>query len=207
MRLPSARTLLWVAVAVGLALRGYHYLRNPPLWHDEAALVVNVLQLDFHALLGPLRHTQAAPPLFLWLERAVVLLAGDGLYAMRAPLFVASCVTLVLFARLARRVLDAGPAALAVGLFAVADRLLWHACEVKPYTLDVLVAVLPVWWLARTGDRHLWQRCLPAAAVAPFAVWLSYPACFVAGGLLVALLPAVGRAKWGGRMSYPFPKS
>ena len=202
MRPPSARTLIWVAVAVGLALRGYHYLRNPPLWHDEAALVVNVLDRGFADLLGTLKHSEAAPPLFLWQERAVARAAGDSLYALRAAPFLAACAALVLFARLAERLLTAGPAALAVGLFAVADRLLWHATEAKSYSLDAFIAVLAAWWVAGTAGLPVWKRCLPAVLVVPPAIWVSYPACFVAGGLLLALLPAAWRSGWSGRGSY-----
>ena len=136
-----------------------------------------------------------SPPLFLWLERAVVLALGDSEYALRLVPFLASCLALVLFAGFARRVLGPYAAALAVGLFAVSDRLLWHASEAKPYALDVLVAVAAGWWFARTAGWPLWRRCLPAAVVAPFAVWASFPACFVAGGLLLGLLPSATRRR------------
>ena len=38
---------LALACAFGLALRAYHYARNPSIWHDEAALVLNVLHLSW----------------------------------------------------------------------------------------------------------------------------------------------------------------
>ena len=196
----------WVtfAVLIGLALRAYHYLRCPPVWHDEAALVVNVLKLSYAEMLGPLLHAEAAPPLFLWLERAAVLALGDGEYALRLVPFLASCLALVTFAALARRTLGPHAAALAVGLFAVSDRLLWHASEAKPYSLDVLVAVAAGWWFTHTMNWQLWRRCLPAAAAAPLALWASYPACFVFGGLLLGLLPSaiLRRASWRDRAAF-----
>jgi hypothetical protein len=196
----------WVtfAVLLGLALRSYHYLRCPPVWHDEAALIVNVLKLSFAEMLGPLLHAEASPPLFLWLERAVVLALGESEYALRLVPFLASCLALMLFARLARQVLGPHAAALAVGLFAVSDRLLWHASEAKPYALDVLVGVAAAWWFARTVGWPLWRRCLPVAVAAPVALWVSYPACFVCGGLLLGLLPSAVRrgAGWRDRLAF-----
>ena len=59
----SSWLALWVIV--GLVLRLIHYVRSPSVWHDEAALIVNVIDLDFARLLGPLLHSEAAPPLFL----------------------------------------------------------------------------------------------------------------------------------------------
>jgi hypothetical protein len=199
----SSRAALWVplAVLIGLAVRACHFLRCPAVWHDEAALVVNVLGLSFGEMLGPLLHAEAAPPLFLVLERAAVLALGDGEYALRLLPFLASCLALVLFALMCRRVLGPLSAALAVGLFAVSDRMLFHACEAKPYAVDVLVAVAAAWWFVRTEGWPLWKRCVPAALAAPLAVWVSFPACFVAGGLIVGLFPAALRSGWGGRFA------
>src|SRR5687768_1145043 len=98
--------IVWI-VALGLLLRLYHYLRVPSMWHDEALLVVNVLGKDFQELLGPLFLGEAAPPLFLWLERAVALALGDSLLALRAPPLLASCAALLLAAWAARRILPA----------------------------------------------------------------------------------------------------
>src|SRR5436305_401856 len=137
----KALWLLPVLVLSGLALRSYHYLRVPAAWHDEAALVVNVLDNDFAGLLGPLRWHEAAPPLFLWIERAVVLILGDDLLALRLFPFLASCVALLLMASLSRSLLPAAAVPWAVFLFAFADPLAWHACEAKPYSSDVLATV------------------------------------------------------------------
>ena len=74
----------WVQlfVLLGLALRGYHYAKCPSVWHDEAACVINVLRLSFADMLGPLLHAEAAPPLFLAIERVVVLAPGLGTLLM-----------------------------------------------------------------------------------------------------------------------------
>src|SRR6185369_7493650 len=89
-------TKLKLLIALGWALRLAHYLRDPSVWHDEAALIVNVLRYDFAELLGPLLWNEAAPPLFLWLERAVMLILGDSTMALRLVPFVASCAALPL---------------------------------------------------------------------------------------------------------------
>jgi len=191
-----------IVVFLGLALRAFHYLRCPSVWHDEAALIVNVLGLSFRDMLGPLLHAEAAPPLFLMIERAVVLLFGEGEYALRLVPFLASCLALVLFADLARRTLDLWTAVLAVGLFAASDRLLWHACEAKPYAIDVLIAVAAAWGFVRGETWPLWKRCLPAAVLAPVALWVSFPACFILGGLLLALAPLARTASWGNRAAF-----
>jgi hypothetical protein len=180
---------------LGLALRTLTYLRNPSLWHDEAALVLNVLGKGFAELLGPLFYAEAAPPLFLWAERAVVLLLGDGTYALRLLPFLAGCAALLLFVPVARRLLCPAAVPWAVLLFAFNDHLLWHASEAKPYSLDVLAAtaLLALW--CRTRHWSLERQSLLYAALAPAVVFLVYPGCFLLGGLMLALLPALGRAR------------
>ncbi len=197
-----ASWLIWVAVALGLLLRGYHYARGPAVWHDEAALLMNVIRLPVAESFGPLLHDEASPPLFLLLEKAVAAVLGDGEYALRLPSFLAACAAVVFTAFAARRMLPPVWAAVTAGLVAVSDRLLFHACEAKWYSLDVCVAAAAIWAVVATDRRPVWARCLVAAAVAPVCIWTSFPACFVCGGVLVAWLPAAWRADWKGKAAF-----
>jgi hypothetical protein len=194
-RLRTAQSWTLLFLLLGLALRVWGYVRNPSLWHDEAALVLNVIGKDFADLLGPLYFSEAAPPLFLWAERAAVLLLGDNTYALRLIPFLAGCGALLLFLPLARRLLPAAAVPWAVLLFALNDHLLWHATEAKPYSVDILAATaLPVLWLG-TRRWSLPRQLLLFAAVAPLVILLVYPGCFLLGGLMLALLPALWRER------------
>ncbi len=194
----SNRWQVGFLVSLGLALRTVHYLRNPAMWHDEAALVMNAIEKGFHALLGPLKYAEAAPPLFLWVERAVVLGLGDGTYALRLIPYLASCLTVILMWRTASRILDSGAVVWAVMLLACSDRLLWHACEAKPYAVDAMVAMLIISLYVLSADWSMNRRILTFAGFAPFIIWISFPGCFLYGGLLLALLPELWR---GGQRS------
>jgi hypothetical protein len=159
------------------------------MWHDEAALVVNVLGKDFRALLGPLYFAEAGPPLFLWAERAVTICAGDGTFALRALSFLAGCLSLLLVWSVARKLLSGPAVPLAVLLVAFSNRLLWHACEAKPYAVDALVAIALPALIYCLPSLALTCRLAMFAALAPVAIFLSFPACFVVGGVLLAVLP------------------
>lgn len=188
----SSRTwLIPSIVLLGLALRAWHYFRCPAVWHDEAVLLINVFELDFAQLLGPLLWHEAAPPLFLWIERAVYLTLGDHIQLLRLLPFLASCAALLLLVRVARAILPAQAVPWALLLFACGDRLAWHACEAKPYAFDILAAVL----LFRVccAGLSLLSRLLLLTLLAPFLILVSYPACFLFGSVLLALLPEVWR--------------
>lgn len=187
----------WVVlmVGLGLVLRLIHFLRLPSVWHDEAAVLINVLQLDFRQMLGPLLVHEAAPPLFLMAERVMFHLLGDGVLALRLLPLLASCGSLLLVALIAQRILSDRAAPWAVALFAVSDRLLWHSVEAKPYAIDVFVAAGIIYFYLATRHWPLWKRGLPALPVLPMLIWLSFPACFIIGGLFVGQLPALLRSR------------
>jgi hypothetical protein len=191
------RPVPWVPIIVvlGLLLRAYSYLINPSIWHDEAALILNVLDKGFLELLGPLRFSEAAPPLFLWLERSVALCLGDSPFALRLLPLMASCAALLLMVRVARMSLPAAAVPWALFLFAFSDKLLWHCCEAKPYAVDVLVAEVFLFVYLRSRNWELNRRLSVFALGCPFLIFLSYPGCFLCGGLLVALLPEVWRRR------------
>ncbi len=182
-------------VLFGLALRAYHYGRNPSVWHDEAALILNVISKSFAGLLGPLYFAEAGPPLFLWLERAARLLLGDGVFSLRLLPFAASCCALLLVAFTARRLLSTAGATLAILFFACSRSLLWHASEAKPYALDVaLAAVLPALACGPLRSWSLEKRVVFYALLAPVVIMLSYPGCFLMGGVILSLLPDIWRS-------------
>ncbi len=188
------RVILIALLTLGLVLRTYHYLRAPSMWHDEAAVALNVLSKSYGELLGPLTFHEAAPPLFLWMEKAVVAVFGDGVYSLRLPPFLASCASLFLLAWAAGRLLEVRAIPWAVFLFAVSEQLSWHACEAKPYAFDVLAAtILLLIYAAQVGA--VWRRLILFTLAAPILIFLSYPAVFLYGGVLAALAPGVWREK------------
>ncbi|HLJ92843.1 MAG TPA: hypothetical protein VKU02_06585 [Gemmataceae bacterium] len=190
-------------MAFGLALRLHFYLSDLSMWHDEAALVLNVLHKDFLDLLGPLSFAEAAPPLFLWIERAFSLLFGESTYALRLIPFLASCGSLLIFLPVARSVLRPAMVPWALLLLACSDHALWHTCEAKPYAVDIFAGVVVLALYYGTASWTLGRRLLLLGFASPVLILLVYPGCFLCGGLLLAILPDVWRARqFRGWLSY-----
>ncbi len=183
-------------VLLGLGLRTYHYVRNQPVWHDEAALILNVLQKDYCEFFGPLFFSEAAPPLFLILEKWLVDIAGDHTFVLRFLPWLTSCLSLIGIALLCRKFLPPWGAVCFLWLFACSDRLLFHGSEAKPYALDVLIAtgflLFSVWYLgAKQKNGHqsrLLLYLIGLAGLSPILLFLSFPACFLLGGASLCLL-------------------
>jgi hypothetical protein len=178
--------LVQLIVILGLMVRGYHYFREPDLWHDEAALLLNVVDKSPSEMFGKLNHHEASPPFFLVIERWAYDLFGGSLLSLRLFPFIASCAALLLFVRVAYAALSVQAVPWAVALFAFSDRILWHTCEAKPYAIDIFLAVFTFWIYFRTLSWSLSHRALLGGLILPLMLWLSFPACFLVGGLMFA---------------------
>jgi hypothetical protein len=178
----------WLLAGVGVALRTAQYLSNRSLSLDEASLALNVLRRDWAGLLLPLEYDQGAPIGFLVLERLVVETLGRSEPAMRLIPFLAGIASVFLFLAVARRVLEPAAAVLGMGLFAVADPLVFFASDLKQYSSDVAVALaLTLLGLLVLAGGLSASRALGLGLAGAAALWLSHPALFVLGGLAAVL--------------------
>jgi hypothetical protein len=188
-------------VALGLAVRGAHFVRDDPIWHDEAAAILNVIHKSYSELWGPRLVNATEPPLFLTIVKASADFWGDETWALRLPSFLAGCLAFVLAVWWVRPLLSgAGWIAFAF-MAALSDRLLFHACEAKTYSFDFLIAVLFLKLMlwddpAITDTTVSWRirrrQCLAAAALSAL-VFLSYPLVFMLASFgIIQLGLAVG---------------
>ncbi len=185
----------WLALAtrgfvgLGIALRVAAYLLDFPLWWDEAFVGVNLLRRDYLDLLRPLDYGQVCPLLFLWAERTSVGLLGFSEWSLRAFPLACALASVPLFRLMAGRVVGGRPLLLAVAIFAVSVHPIRHAADVKPYSADLLAALLLQWAaLGWVRDPARPRPLLILAALAPVALLASHPAIFVAAGLGLALI-------------------
>lgn len=191
--------LAWGLAAGVIGVRILHFLSCPPVWCDELWILRNIVSKSFLDLTGTLTDQQAAPPLFLWIERSIWLILGDGIHFLRLPQLLAGCLTVLLIAWTARRCLRPQAVVWAVLLYGLSDPVIDHTCEVKPYVIDACLSVLALASLLLTENWPVWRRLILLCLAAPAVITLSYPGCFVCGAALLALLPAV----WKSRHEWP----
>ncbi|WP_158860498.1 ArnT family glycosyltransferase [Lunatibacter salilacus] len=135
--------VLKVILALGVGLALWQFFYNRSLWIDEAMLANNLLNRDYLDLLRPLDERQAAPILFLWIERFFVQIIPQTEYALRIFPLLLYIGSTILFFRIIRETLTLWYSqVLAVVFFAVNYRLIYYASEVKQYMGDVFCTLL-----------------------------------------------------------------
>lgn len=165
-------------LGVGIMLR-IRYQFFPPVFNkDELDLLTNLSQKGFYDLLFPLDNMQSAPPLYLWLLKALTLLLGPDWIAFKAFSLLVSCAILVygyLMIRRASRHPSIGILFLAA--LAFNPYIVYHTMTVKPYGLDLLLVLLSTYHL-RTLTASRWGVLL-------FGMWpfLSHAGLFYGSGL------------------------
>jgi hypothetical protein len=174
--------LLWVLCAAGAAIRLLVYLEDRSLWFDESALALNVIRRSFGGLLSRLDFGQAAPPGFLLVERGAADIFGDSELALRLFPLVSGVCAIFAFAMLARQVLTRVTVPLAVGVFALAPGPIYYSSELKPYSVDLAVAVI----LTLVGLRLIEARLAPRSAVALALASVATIAFSFAGAIVLA---------------------
>lgn len=198
-----------LALVVGLAIaaRLVRWLVDFPIWGDEAFVACSLLARDLAGLLEPLEFEMVVPLGWLLPTGWLVERLGGTTLVLRLPALLAGLAALLLFVRLARRLLPRRTALLAVAWFGGSYYLIRHSAEVKPYAFDLLAGVLlydaalRIVRASRSGGPRsvappvvappaAWRAWLRFALLGALASWCSYPAIFVASGAgLAAALP------------------
>jgi len=129
--------------AYGIFLRVNEYLANRSLWLDEASLALNIIDKSFRQLITqPLDYNQAAPAGFLLLTKILVLLLGDSEFTFRLIPFISGIASLFLFYVFLKKNTSKSSMLIALGLFSFSYIMLRYATEFKPYSSDVMFALI-----------------------------------------------------------------
>jgi hypothetical protein len=176
-------------VALGVLLRGYHYLDNRSLWGDETFLALNLIERSFAGLTqSPLSYEQYAPLGFLWAEKLFISLFGIGEMALRLFPFLCGLLALFGYVRLTRRVLSRFEALVALLCLAVAHPVIYYSVETKQYQTEMLVTIGLYLAYFHFKNRVGLRPALAWGAIGALALWFAYPSVFILAGIALALL-------------------
>jgi hypothetical protein len=176
-------------VLLGVALRLWEFVFNRSLYLDEILLTRSIVGMPLRELLTkPLLMDQVAPRGFLLIERLVVMVFGPSELALRLFPLLCGILSVILFRRLAERVLTGTGPALALFLFAIGVPLIRYGGDVKQYAMDIAAAIgLLLLALDLREKEATTKRLLLAGALGLVIVWFSQAAVLVMAGIGLGL--------------------
>jgi len=208
----TIESFTWLVVALGVLLRVVEYAGYRDLYMDEQSLLHNLTGLavfDFHTTL---REEQLAPPGFLVVERLLVRLRLDPVWAARFFPLLCGVSAVFLMRLVARRFLSRPAVPIAVGLFALADWLIYYSAEIKQYSTDVVLTLAALLLAARletappseekpasgpADANAVHGKLLSLAFFGTVGVWFSHALAFVLGGAGTYVMAAAAiRRDW-----------
>ncbi len=154
-KLFSWALVLMLFVGVILRLRQYFAARS--LWLDESMLALNIINRSYAELLEPLDYAQAAPLLFLWIEKSFMLLGGTGENVLRFFPPFSSLAAFFLFPLVARKYMSRRGTLFALAFFVLSSSLIYFSSELKQYASDVFAIIF-------------WRGAYPPAAAEPWQI-------------------------------------
>jgi hypothetical protein len=186
-RLRRSRTIhhvTWGLVLLAVSWRTVRYLMKFPLWGDEAFLAMSILTRSARGMVGSLEYGQIAPIGFMLCEWLVTRVAGVTEMGLRFLPYLIGLATVWLYWGLAAAMVGPRTTMICVAVFAAAYFPTRYGVELKPYGLDLLVALvllrLALWMLKAPQSVG---RGLALSAATAAGVWFSYPSAFVAGAI------------------------
>ncbi len=173
----------------GIGLRINQFTANRSLWLDEAMLALNIVDRSFWDLFGELDYWQAAPPVFLFVQKLIVTFIGSEDFALRIFPMIASLGALYLMYRVSARYVGGPVGLVALGLFSFSDKLVYYASENKQYSTDVLCTLALLFSAGRCLEDDAGSSdYLLLGLLGVVSIFLSHPAVFVLSGVSAGFL-------------------
>jgi hypothetical protein len=175
-------------VVGGVMLRVLLWWWGGSLSGDEAMLALTIGVRHLRELALPPLYDQSAPLLFLLLTKLITLGVGLGEHSLRFLPLASGCLALLLYAKFAN--LLGGPR-IAIGaslLLAAAAPAVEYSVTFKPYSIDLLVAVLGLYAGYRSLRRPNTRNELALLGLWLVCPWISASSVFVLGGVSLVLV-------------------
>ena len=152
--------VVFAAVVLAASIRRLGGFTPHSLWFDDAWAALPARESFSHAL-----SMSVSTPLWTLAERWWIMVGPDASYWAQLPSYFFGLLgTLLMYPVLRRLGASAWAAALGASLFAVNPMMTTYSTRVKPYTLEVVLALL-VYLCADTARRERDRRSLRVLAV------------------------------------------
>lgn len=175
-----SHTFLWLLVCIGIILHFSQYLFNRSLWVDEALVAMKIINSSYSEFF----QSSETPLGFLIVEKFLVQFLGDSEYVLRLFPFISGIISIFLFLKVAPYFLKSSAVPIALGIFVISGRLIYHSSTLKQYSSDVLFTLfLYIVTLKILSTRPTIQRILGFGIIGALIIWFSHPIVFILAGV------------------------
>ncbi|HVF91650.1 MAG TPA: hypothetical protein VNH22_16420, partial [Blastocatellia bacterium] len=137
--------ILWAAAALVLLAGAIRYAQQPSFWLDEAFVAVSLLEPSPVRIFAPLEYGQYFPRIYLSAIALLREVSGYHIWSLRLLPFLSFAGGTILWARLLGK--RSGPllvtGLMSAGFLIGANFWLDQAVQLKQYTFDVLLSLVP----------------------------------------------------------------
>lgn len=133
-----------IILLFALLFRLHYYCLNNPFWGDESNLVMPLIFHSWKNILFSYDELgELAPPLFFFAEKIITDVFGISEYSVRIIPLISSFISCIMFLLFVNKIFDNNRAKLlSLFLFAISTPLIIMAGFYKPYSTEVAVALI-----------------------------------------------------------------
>lgn len=173
--------LLASLIILGIFLRLYIYLQQYSLEGDECSIAYSIINRQnlTELIFAPFySYNQAAPAGFLAVTKIITNIFGINELTLRFFPFISGILSIFLFYNFAKNYLTSKSLLLSIFLFSVSGSLISYSATYKPYSVDVMAALI-VFNLAEYFFNREKINIYTPAIIGAVLVWFSYPVCIL----------------------------
>ena len=176
------RIFVWSSVGF-IFLNLLHYFSLRPLWLDEQYVFASVHDYNYLQIFGPLKTQQAFPRVYLVIVKFLSQAFDYHLLALRFFSLVSMLAAFFVWIRLYQRhIKEDWVEFFSILAFVCSFRLSYYAAELKPYSMDVLVAGLFCgffYYQEKFKDKSPSLQLYCLSGLLPFLIFFSYAGLFI----------------------------
>ncbi|MCD8742405.1 glycosyltransferase family 39 protein [Mucilaginibacter roseus] len=184
----SSRNLLWIIIALGIALRVYHLVDNRSLWEDEVYLSTGFAEYNLgDVLTKPLPFQQKAPLGYLLVVKSITTVLGAHELPLRLFPFICGVLSLLVFVPVVTKLLKPAGRLVAMVLLAFGPITLYHSVEAKQYSVELFSVILLLYLYIKYHGKPTLKERLFWGAWGAVIVWFSFASIFVMAAMAAAI--------------------
>lgn len=186
----SYQIIIGLILILGFIIRTNLFLSSNVFEDDECRLVITMLDKNLWQMFLPLGDAQSAPPIFMFCSKILANLFGYKERVLHFLPYITSVASLWVFYKVCKNYFSKKiTTAIGLFLFSVNLLLIYFSFTFKQYSLDVLVALVCVYYFPKIDIKNLDVKKMIGLSVSLILLPLiSLPSLFFIAGLFISNL-------------------